>query len=457
MQRRDFLQTTALGLAWFALTGLAKAPPLPRKPNFVIVLCDDLGYGDVGAFGAKLIKTPNLDRMAAEGVCLTDYYAPANICTPSRAGLLTGRYPIRTGLGYEVIQQADDRGLPLTEVTLPKALKADYVSGLFGKWHLGHTGPSWPPTKHGFDTYFGIPYSHDMRPLALYESHTGSDEVVSMPADLPTLQQQFYAKAEAFIEANHDRPFLVELALSTPHLPDIAPPPFKGTSAAGGFGDMVVEIDSLMGRLMAKLKALKIDRDTLVLFTSDNGPWYEGSSGPLRERKGGGAYDGASRVPFIARMPGTLPAGRRVASMASGVDILPTLCAMAKVPLPANVTIDGKDLTPVLLKGAASPHEEIILFDNENVVGIRTQRWKYVDRAYYRNMNLPFGLMNLDELYDLSIDPGENYSVASLHPDVLADMKARFARAKATFLPMKHKDIPPIYKTLRQVLGPLQD
>jgi arylsulfatase A-like enzyme len=162
-------------------------------------------------------------------------------------------------------------------------------------------------------------------------------------------------------------------------------------------------------------------------------------------------------VPFIARMPGTLPAGRRVASMASGVDILPTLCAMAKVPLPADVTIDGKDLTPVLLKGAASPHEEIILFDNENVVGIRTQRWKYVDRAYYRTLNLPFGLMNLDELYDLSIDPGENYSVASLHPAVLADMKARFARAKATFLPMKHKDIPQVYKTLRQVLGPLQD
>jgi len=457
MQRREFLQTTALAIAGLALTGLAKAPAMARKPNFVIVLCDDLGYGDVGAFGGKLIKTPNIDRMAAEGVCLTDYYAPANICTPSRAGLLTGRYPIRTGLGYEVIQQQEDRGLPLSEVTLPKALKADYGSGLFCELHLGHVGPSWAPPKLGFDTYFGIPYSHDMKQLALYESHEGSDVVVSMPADLPTLQQQFYAKAEAFMEAHHDRPFLVELALSTPHLPDISGAPFKGKSAAGGFGDMVEEIDSLMGRLMAKLKALKIDRETLILFTSDNGPWFEGSSGPLRERKGGGAYDGASRVPFIARMPGTLPAGRRIASMASGVDILPTLCAMAKVPLPTDVIIDGKDLTPVLMKGAASPHQEIILFDNENVVGIRTQRWKYVDRAYYRNMNLPFGLMGLDELYDLSIDPGENYSVASLHPEILSEMKGRFARAKATFLPMKHKDIPPVYRALRQALGALQD
>jgi len=456
MRRRDLLISTA-ALA----TGLAPirsvARPARRPPNIVVVLCDDLGYGDVGCFGGTTIHTPNIDRMAAEGVALTDYYAPANLCTPSRAGLLTGRYPIRTGLGYEVIMQNDDRGLPLSEVTIANALKPDYATALFGKWHLGHRGAAWPPTKHGFDTFFGIPYSHDMKPLSLYESHAGSETVEAFPVDYPMLQQQFYDHAERFIEANRDRPFFVELAISAPHLPEHPHPPFQGTTTAGAYGDVVAEIDSILGRLMAKLKDLGLDRDTLVIFTSDNGPWFEGSTAGLRERKGGGGYDGGYRVPFIARMPGVIPAGRRVNSIASGIDILPTVCAFAGRPTPAGVELDGKDISRVLMDGAASPHDEIVLFDNENVVGIRTQRWKYIAAAYYRGLMLPMALMGYQELYDLKADPAESYSVAETYPDVAADMKARLDKAKADFAPFKHKDIPPVFKAMRAGFEHMQD
>src|SRR5579862_1687228 len=281
MNRRHLLAAGAAN-ALLAGSAVRAAPSVGRPPNFIVVLCDDLGYGDVSIYGPGGIKTPNVERMAREGVVLTDYYAPANLCTPSRAGLLTGRYPVRTGLGFEVIQVPETRGLPLSEVTIARALKPAYATALFGKWHLGHQGPSWPPTKHGFDSFFGIPYSHDMKPLALYEAHAGSDEVARSEVDYPQLQQQFYEHTERFIEANKDRPFFVELALSAPHLPEHPHAGFDAKTFAGPYGAVVQEIDSIVGRLMAKLKALKLERDTVVIFTSDNGPWFEGSAGNLR-------------------------------------------------------------------------------------------------------------------------------------------------------------------------------
>src|SRR5581483_11438738 len=178
MDRRTVLKSLSAGAAAAVAPGLHATGSKDRhgKPNFIILLCDDLGYGDIGGYGNKLFKTPNIDRLAREGTLLTDYYAPANLCTPSRAGLLTGRYPVRTGLGYQVIMQEDHRGLSTSEVTVAAALKPDYATGLFGKWHLGHFPPAWPPTEHGFDVFFGIPYSHDMKPLSLYESHAGSQQ-----------------------------------------------------------------------------------------------------------------------------------------------------------------------------------------------------------------------------------------------------------------------------------------
>jgi arylsulfatase A len=459
MDRRHLLAAGAASA--LALGGRATAAPSARRPpNFIIVLCDDLGYGDVSVYGGK-IPTPNLARMAREGTTLTDYYAPANLCSPSRAGLLTGRYPVRVGLGYEVIMQADDRGLPLSEVTIAKALKPAYATALFGKWHLGHLGAAWPPTRHGFDEFFGIPYSHDMKPLAYYEAHAGSDTVARSEVDYPNLQQDFYAHAERFIEAhvaaNRDRPFFVELALSAPHLPEHPHPGFDQQSFAGPYGAVVQEIDAIVGRLLARLKGLGIADDTVVIFTSDNGPWFEGSPGWLRERKGGGAYDGGYRVPCIAWGPGRIPAGRRTSSIAMGVDFLPTFRAMAGMaPLP-DVTLDGRDITKVLTEGAASPHDALILFDNEDPVGVRTQGWKYIESAYYRGNRLPVALLGYEQLYDLKADPSENYSVAATHPDVAAQMRERLKLAKATFAPFKHKDIPPVFKTLRAQLEHLQD
>lgn len=445
MDRRTLLKAVSASTA-VAVTGGLGTPAraaLTRRPNFFVILCDDLGYGDLTAFGGRVFKTPNINRLAREGTVLADYYAPANLCTPSRAGLLTGRYAIRTGLGYEVIMEDDERGLPLSEVTIAQVLKPEYATALFGKWHLGHVAPYWPPTKHGFDRFFGIPYSHDMKPLSLCESHAGSDEVATSPVDYPQLQQQFYAHAERFMEENRDRPFFVELALSAPHLPEYPHAPFTGTTAGGPYGDVVVEIDALVGRLMAKLQELGLERDTLIVFTSDNGPWFEGSSGGLRDRKGGGAFDGGYRVPFIVRQPGVIPAGRRVSSIVSGVDLLPTICTMAGRSLPAGVDLDGNDVGDVLRKGAPSPREEIVLFDNEDVVGIRTQRWKYLVAGYYRSFGMvPFAIMGYTELYDMTIDPSESYSVATAHPHVVEEMQARFARAQATFAPFKHKEIP---------------
>ena len=456
MRRRDLLTTACAGLASAALP-INVAAAARRKPNFIVILCDDLGCGDISVNNPGGIKTPALERMARQGVVLTDYYAPANLCTPSRAGLLTGRYPIRTGLGYEVIMQQDDRGLPLSETTIPKALAADYVSGLFGKWHLGHAPAFWPPTKHGFDTFFGIPYSHDMAPLSLYEAHAGSDAVTQTTVDYPTLQQHFYAHAEAFIETYKDRPFFVELALSAPHLPEHPGAGFDQAGAAGAYGAVVAEIDSIVVRLFAMLKRLEIDDDTLVIFTSDNGPWFEGSSGGLRDRKGGAGYDGGYRVPFIARYPGVIPAGRRVGSIAMGIDVLPTVCAMAGVALPADLVLDGRDITAVLTCGAASPHDQLILFDNETPVAVRTQAWKYVGNSYYRGLRMPYDLLGYNELYDVRADPSESYSVAAAHPDIAADLKARLANARADFAALKHKDVPPVFLKLRAMAEHMQD
>ena len=423
-----------------------------RQPNFIIILADDLGYGDLGCDGGKVIRTPNLDRMAEEGVRLTDFYASANVCTPSRAGLLTGQYAIRNGLAHEVIQPADTTGLPVDALTIPKALGEDYASALIGKWHLGHVAPHWPPTEYGFDHFYGLPYSHDMKPLALYDtgqtpmseekadftkltqqffertatfveenrdkpffvllaltaphwppteygfdhfyglpySHdmkplalydTGQTPMSEEKADFTKLTQQFFERTATFVEENRDKPFFVLLALTAPHIP-LKPNPDDLTGSAGGdYGEVVEEIDLNVGRLLARLKELGLDEDTMVAFTSDNGPWFEGSSGPFRDRKGGSAWDGGFRVPFIARQPGTLPAGQVNSAITSNLDLLPTLLAMAGKPQVADRELDGRDISAVLKDGAESPNDEIVLFDNAKVAAVRTSRWKYVARS----------------------------------------------------------------------------
>lgn len=443
MNRRHFLASTVATAALGACTTQQLASNPTRKPNIVLILCDDLGYGDLGVFGSNVIRTPNIDRMASEGARLTTFYAGANICTPSRAGLLTGRYPVRTGLGWQVIQATDTRGLPLSEITIAEALKPDYATALIGKWHLGHVAPFWPPTGQGFDLFFGLPYSHDMKPLNLFTKEPGV-ELTQEDVTMDRLTERFFERGLRFIEENRDRPFFLMLALTAPHIPLDPNPSHAGHSVVGEYGDVVEEIDEDVGKLFAKLKELNIDDDTLVILTSDNGPWWEGSTAGLRDRKGGSGWDGGYRVPFIARHPGRIPAGLVNDSMAMNIDLMPTFMAWTGRPLPA-AELDGVDITSVLTtRAATSPHDELILFNNEDVAAIRTDRWKYVVRAYYRSLEAPLDTIGRDDweqLIDLKNDPAESYDVSSLHPDVLADMKARIARARAKFAPFKvHKD-----------------
>jgi arylsulfatase A len=402
-----------------------------RQPNVIVILADDLGYGDLGCDGGTVIRTPNLDRMAAEGVRLTDFYASANVCTPSRAGLLTGQYAIRHGLAHEVLQPPDTKGLPPDALTIPKALGPDYASALIGKWHLGHVAPHWPPMVYGFDRFYGLPYSHDMKPLALYDSATAP--MTESKADFAKLTEWFFGQTLAFAEQNRERPFFVLLALTAPHIPLKPNPDDLTGSPAGAYGEVVEEIDLNVGRLLARLKDLGLDEDTMVIFTSDNGPWFEGSSGPFRDRKGGAAWDGGYRVPFIARQPGKLPAGTVSNALSSNLDLLPTLLSLAGKPAVADRELDGRDIAGVLTAGGASPHEEIVLFNNNKVAAIRTPRWKYVARSYYRTHDAALDRYPL--LFDMDVDPGENYSVALNFPDAATDMRARLERARAKYEP----------------------
>ena len=440
MNRRHFLLSSAAAAALAACA----TPPLgatpTRKPNIIVVLADDLGYGDLGAYGNGMIRTPNLDRMAAEGARLTTFYASANVCTPSRAGLFTGRYPIRTGLARDVIRQTDTHGLPLSEITIAEALKPDYATAIVGKWHLGHVAPFWPPTNQGFDLFHGLPYSHDMQPLTMSAATAAGVELIDDTPDMDRLTEQFFARGLQFIDDNKDRPFFLLLTLTAPHVPLDPHPDHAGHSAAAEYGDVVEEIDASMGRLFAKLKTLGLDEDTLVILTSDNGPWWEGSSGGLRDRKGGAGWEGGYRVPFIARQPGRIPAGLVNDSIAMNIDLLPTIARWAGARVP-DVVLDGADIASLLTQPRApSPHDQLVLFINEDVAAIRTQRYKYVVRSHYRTYEAPLdaaGRTDWAVLIDMANDPAASYDVSALHPDVLADMQARLARARASFDPLR--------------------
>lgn len=410
-----------------------------RPPNVVIILADDLGYGDIGSYGQKRIRTPHIDALAKQGIRLTDFYAAANICTPSRAGLLTGRYPIRTGLGVEVIQAKDTNGLPLNEITLAEALKpAGYVSAIIGKWHLGHTAPYWPPRVQGFDQFFGLPYSHDMKPLSLFTDRTeGVDYVKNDTVDFATLTAQFTQKAVRFIDDNKSKPFLLYLAHSAPHLPLAPSADHKGHSLAHAYGDVVEELDDSVGAVLAALKRNGIDRNTIVIFTSDNGPWFEGDTGGLHDRKGGGGFDGGYRVPFIARYPGNIAAGHVSNAIAMGIDIFPTILAYAGVPLPTDRDIDGKDISAVLAGAKASPHDHLLLFQNEDIAAIRTQSWKLVIRANYRSLDRPLAAFGYSPLFDMATDPQERFSANQTAPDIVKMLQEEIVQERKRFEPLR--------------------
>ncbi len=445
------------------LLSLATALPAvgattPRPPNIVLIFCDDLGYGDLACFGSRTLKTPHLDRLARQGMRFTDFYAAQAVCSASRAALLTGCYPNRVGISGALDHRAR-HGLHPDEETIADLLKArGYATGMVGKWHLGHR-PRFQPTRQGFDEWFGLPYSNDMWPfhpeakpgsypsLPLFDGDRIVDDEVR-PEDQRELTTRYTERAVDFIGRHHDRPFFLYVAHSMPHVPLYVQSRHEGRSKAGLYGDVISEIDQSVGALVAALDRHRLTRDTLVIFTSDNGPWlsygdHAGSSGPLREGKGT-AWEGGVRVPFIARWPGTIPAGATCREPAMTIDLLPTFREFTGAPAPSRV-IDGLSLVPLLRgdTGAHSPHVALWFYYNQNELqALRSGSWKLVLPHTYRTLGdqprardgVPAKYRTAKaglELYRLDLDPGESTDRAATEPGVVRQLLALVEDARA--------------------------
>jgi arylsulfatase A len=392
-------------------------------------VADDLGPGDLES---PALRTPNLARLAAEGVRLAAFYASASVCSPSRAGLLTGRYPVRTLIttplmstydGMNLVMDAlgrysyNVRGIPQDEVLLPEVLRRrGYRTGLVGKWHLGGT-PGYLPNDRGFDAFYGALWSNDDLPYAIYRDR---QVVEPSPADQNVLTRNFTLEALAFLRANRAAPFFLTLAHAMPHHPVHASAEFRGRSAGGLYGDAVEELDWSVGQLLAALDELGLAEKTLVIFTSDNGPWWQGNPGYARGRKLLW-FEGGFRAPFLARWPGGIPAGATRAGMSMNFDLFPTCLALAGVAPPADRIIDGKDILPLLKGEAGSPHDALFYYDTRKPVAVRRGRYKYTRRALTDNAAfwpLPQGPF----LFDLELDPNESYSLIESQPARAAEL-----------------------------------
>jgi arylsulfatase A-like enzyme len=438
----------------------------PSKPNLVVILADDLGYGDLGCYGHPRFKTPNLDRMASEGVRLTQLNTPTPFCAPTRAALMTGRYPFRCGLTTNPTPDggpaADATVLPLVEVTLAQILRgAGYATGMVGKWHLGHKRPEYLPTRRGFDEYLGIPYSNDMRPVRLLEG----EREIAYPVVQATLTRRYTERALRFIERNRDRPFFLYFAHAMPHKPLACSEAFYKKSGAGLYGDVLAELDWSVGQVLAKLKHLGLDQRTLVVFTSDNGPWYGGSTGGLRGMKST-TWEGGFRVPCIVRWPGRLSAGTVCRELAVTMDLFATALAAAGVPPPRDRVIDGTDLFPLFSGKEHAAHAVVFGHQGPHLATVRDGRWKlhllparngrqstqgqrWLDprgpdgvtilAPYEQSQPIEFpGLRTGDEtramsLFDLESDPGEQHDVSAQHGDIVARLKARYDQVVKDF------------------------
>jgi arylsulfatase A-like enzyme len=438
--RREFLSMAGrMAVGGAAATAAMPAAVLPaagqRPPNFVFLFADDLGYADLGCYGSDKIATPNLDRMAAEGIRFNDFYTGEPVCTPTRAALMTGCYPKRVGLHRHVLFPTSKTGLNPSEITVARLLKDQgYATMCIGKWHLGHH-PEFLPTRHGFDAYYGIPYSNDM-PTPTPDGGKGvvllrDEKVIEHPTDQATLTERYTAEAVKFITANRNRPFFLYLPHTFPHEPLYVSARFKGKSKGGLFGDVVECIDWSCGEILAAIRQAGIDEQTLVIFTSDNGPAGHPAP-PLRGGKGS-TWEGGMRVPFIARWPGKVPAGAACAEQASVMDILPTFARLAGARLPTDRVIDGKDIGPLVSgrPGARSPHEAFFYYSAYgDLSAVRSGQWKLhiktpASRASAKEKEPPA----VPGLYDMAADVGEQTNVAADHPDVveqLTKMAAEF-------------------------------
>jgi arylsulfatase A-like enzyme len=432
--RRDFLKTLGVGAASLAVPGCASGArrissrASTDKPNFIVIFTDDQGYQDLGCFGSPNINTPNLDRMAAEGMKFTDFYSAASVCSPSRAALLTGCYPPRVGI-TKVLFPRDSIGLNPDEVTIADVLKTrGYATACVGKWHLGHL-PQFLPTSNGFDSYFGIPYSNDMDGVkgknrnldrAWQEKDYSpwnvplmrDEDIVERPANQTTLIERYTQEAVKFIHNNKRRPFFLYLPHTMPHIPLFVSDKFFVEDAHKAYKATIEQIDSSVGRVLEALKKAGVDKNTLVIFTSDNGPWlskkhHGGSALPLRDGKFT-TYEGGMREPCIAHWSGRIPSGSVCPHVCSTIDLLPTFAQLAGAELPADRVIDGKDIWPLMAgkPGAKSPHEAFFYYRGNNLEAVRSGRWKL------RRRKKP-------ELYDLNVDISEKNNLLDKHPEIV--------------------------------------
>ena len=439
-------------LAALAVGAVGAVQPLPAQsgpPNVVIIFADDLGYGDLGAYGHPTIRTPNLDRMAAEGQRWTSFYSQAPVCSPSRAALLTGRIHLRSGMfgrSQGVFFPDSHHGLPDGEVTLAEALKeVGYTTGIVGKWHLGHQ-PRYRPLRHGFDSWFGIPYSNDMdwqvppgrdaRRAAVFDPSIDywhvplmrNDEELERPADQRTITRRYGEEAVRFIRENRDTPFFLYVPHTMPHVPLFRSAAFAGRSAAGRYGDVIEEIDWSVGRILDTLRAEALAERTLVIFSSDNGPWlsyrqHGGSASPLRQGKGT-TWEGGMRVPGIFWWPGTIEPGV-VREIGATTDLFTTIVPLAGGTAPDDRPLDGVDLSPVLLGAGASPRDWMAFYRMGELYAYRQGPYKLhlVTEGRY-GLGVERTEHDPPLLFHLGEDPGERYDLAAQHPDVVADLLA---------------------------------
>lgn len=431
---RGLIAVPAMLALWLPLAAAAQETPVagdePPRPNIIVVFVDDLGYGDLSAFGATAIDTPNIDRLGEEGVIMTNWYAASNVCTPSRAGLLTGRYAPRSGTQF-VTRPHSTWGLPPEEITIAEMLRdTGYATGMIGKWHLGHLPELWP-TSQGFDSFLGVAYSNDMTPFDLYRG----TEMIEEDIDQSRLSDKFTEEAVRFIGENAGQPFFLYYAHSHPHYPAVPAQRNVGRGRAGDYGDTVVTIDDSVGGILDALDELGIAENTLILFTSDNGPWFQGSEGPLRARKGE-TYEGGYRVPFLARWPAQIPAGLVNDEMAMAIDLLPTFARLAGGEVPADRAIDGRDISAMWTRGAESPHDVLYFFDSNDLAAVRDGRYKLVLKTYYRNGPIAFRSFAGPKLFDLETDPTESYDVGNRHPEVFERLMGLAREMEAVTDPM---------------------
>jgi len=461
MRKISFIQAS-LGIVSMASSQFINAQ-VPATPNIILILMDDMGYGDIGRTGANQYKTPNLNRLAGQGMQFTWYYCPQAVSSASRAGLMTGCYPNRVGISGALMPWAQV-GINTEETTIAEVLKTKgYHTSIIGKWHLGHL-KQFLPLQHGFDEYYGIPYSNDMWPVdfdgvSIYQKDTskyrnkmkypilplieGNEKVgeVRTLADQDKITTEYTRRAVSFIENHRNEKFFLYLPHSMVHIPLGVSEKFRGKSKQGVYGDVMMEVDWSIGEIMKTLEKLGLEKNTLVIFTSDNGPWinfgnHAGSTGGLREGKGT-SWEGGQRVPCIMRWPGVIPAGEICNNLASSIDILPTLADITGASMPEN-KIDGISILPLMLgdKEAAPRHEFFYYYEENSLEAVQRDYWKLVlphkGRTYrgfrpgFDGWPGPTGTETLQnaQLYDLRRDPGEWYDMAAIYPDKVMELEA---------------------------------